>query len=561
MTAAGRSEFKWRYRQLWVEILQRRGAEKRFCNGLGVPPPAWAHFDALEEVAEARQGEEIAVLPMAVADEGEVPVAAGRSGAGAGPAIFDDAFAGVVDDEGSDTGGEELHPPPQQRDTPLDDAPVAALEAPASAAADAGAVKAPSGRRGSTVRSRRLRSIGLRSLRQKRSKTVGPGAGVRRRASAAVPPPAAAAAPPQFPMIGPLGSDPRNGPRRSSAAAASPFLLAAAGAGLLDATVDPGRRASKASEAPPLPGKPHRHHHRRSSAQGPRGSDVGRPHAARTVRRKAPVPPDPVAAAAPADSDADRSTQPSPPGAPPVDDLPSAPLDDDAEAAAGGWIDAPPACLRGCACLVRVCGRHPTQKATFVARRRAAAVKAAAARAAIEEKTRRALLKAQSAHGLDSDVETVLDAIARVVWQVLHVAWLMLTCGRGGGSRTLQVMPVKTAGAGSSASGATQLTTKVMRPGHTLQAAAEEAALTSRRCPGCPCTIQVRAVNAVITGLRIQVPTTVHLSICRLLVLTASRTPASHSFSFTSCCLASTSRPRRRRTSCSRGPGHRCVRR
>lgn len=62
LSAGGRAEFKWRYQQLWVEILRRRGAEKRFCSGLGVAPAAWDAFDGFEDSADGAEMERLKQL-------------------------------------------------------------------------------------------------------------------------------------------------------------------------------------------------------------------------------------------------------------------------------------------------------------------------------------------------------------------------------------------------------------------------------------------------------------------------------------------------------------------
>jgi hypothetical protein len=49
---------------------------------------------------------------------------------------------------------------------------------------------------------------------------------------------------------------------------------------------------------------------------------------------------------------------------------------------ASGWVDAPEDCARACPCLLRCCGRHPSQKAAFLAAAEGAAGGGAEARAA-----------------------------------------------------------------------------------------------------------------------------------------------------------------------------------
>jgi len=166
-------------------------------------------------------------------------------------------------------------------------------------------------------------------------------------------------------------------------------------------------------------------------------------------------------------------------------------VNDDADAAAGGWVDAPPSCVSSCPALVYTCGRHPAQKAAFAAAQRsAAATRAAALQAAADKAAHRGLWGVAAMHGLDSDIESCLDALAAALWSLVTVLALRL-CNCCGG----RVM------AGAQASQASW----GLRGGRLRQATraltpAEEASLTARRCPGCPCTVQVGWVGDAWRG-------------------------------------------------------------
>lgn len=159
---------------------------------------------------------------------------------------------------------------------------------------------------------------------------------------------------------------------------------------------------------------------------------------------------------------------------------PSAVANDDADAAAGGWVDAPPSCVSSCPSLVYCCGRHPAQKAAFAAAQRsAAATRVARQQAAADKAAHRGLWGVSAMHGLDSDIESCLDMLAAALWALVTVLALRL-CNCCGGREERK---------GAQASwglrgGRLRQATRALTP-------AEEASLTARRCPGCPCTVQV----------------------------------------------------------------------
>lgn len=496
MSASGRAEFKWRFQQLWVEVLQRRGAEKRFCSGLAIEPSAWEAADELEESMDAEERAEFARL-LREAEDRRAAEAQAREEAAA-----------------AETQRQALTARAEQR------AERAALRKETRRAlATAASFAEP-------LRPKRKR-LPVRSLRR----TVPGYSGAR-----------------------PKALDGSPDAQAEGGASEAGYLDVAASLGLISGDIDAGGPQSDGvSSEPHLPGRSTR----TSAGTPPRAAPVhldvstlyryDGPDAVRQIQaaswRRMMIdramggeaegsddddeededegeddevsPTAAAAASAPAEasplqvdvslaegageessasagrlasSPALRLQIPgpaSPIARPPVSSAEAPPpLNDAADAAAGGWVDPPACCVRRCVCVVRCCGRHPSQQAAFAAAQRAAVAKAASKRAA-DAGARVPLQERTAAHGLDSDVETFLDAIAAFLWAVAATLLLtLLCCGR---------ISAPTGATQRPEGGEERLRRRQRKP----LTPAEEAALTSRRCPGCPCTIQVRcAVTA-----------------------------------------------------------------